>query len=258
VNCVAKMVVTDLDCTLLRTDKSVSRYTIDVLNRVRDKGIKVIFATARGSSSKLFVPYELFDGFVLMNGAKAYANNRLIYDRTIPFNIFMPLLRELSDRDLRVTAEIEGIHYSNFNIREKWSYIDNFIITDYSNVSGSADKIYALIENPSQVDIIAPLLPKELYLRITRDNIAMIMHKEATKLNGVLAVAKEFNISKSDIIAFGDDINDKEMLLNAGLGVAMDNSIDEVKMIADCVCDTNDNDGVAKWLDENILNRISK
>ena len=248
-----KMVVTDLDDTLLRTDKSISKYTTDIINRVRNQGIKIIFATGRGASTKSLIPYELFDGYVLMNGTKAYVNNRLIYDITISADIFIPFLRELSNKNLRFAAEIEGIHYANFNVKEKWSYIDNFIVTDYLNISGSADKLYVLIENPNQIDIITPILPKELYLNLSRDNLAMIMHREATKFNGVLEVAKEFNISKSEIIAFGDDINDKEMLLNVGLGVAMRNSIDEIKMIADYICDTNDNDGVAKWLDENII-----
>ena len=51
-----KMIVTDLDDTLFRTDKSISQYTIDIIKRVRKKGIKVIFATARGSSTKDLVP----------------------------------------------------------------------------------------------------------------------------------------------------------------------------------------------------------
>lgn len=248
-----KMVVTDLDETLLRTKKSISQYTIDVINRVRNQGIKIIFATARGNSAKSLVPYELFDGYVFLNGAKAYVNNRLIYDRTILSDIFLPFLQELSNKNLKVAAEIEGVHYANFNVKEQWSYIDNFVITDYVNVQGSADKLYVIIEDLNQIDMITSLLPKELYLNVSRDNLAMIMHREATKCNGVLEVAKQFNISKREIVAFGDDINDKEMLLSFGLGVAMGNSIDEIKMIADYICDTNDNDGVAKWLNKNII-----
>jgi len=248
-----KMVVTDLDDTLLRTDKSISKYTVDIINRVRQQGIKFIFATARGGSAKTLVAEEWFDGYVLLNGAKAYVNNRLVYDRTIPADLFIPFLRELSKKKLKVAAEVEGVHYANFKVNEKWSYINNYIVTDYSSVPGGADKLYALIEGPDQLDLITPLLPKELYLNLTRDNLAMIMHREATKFNGVLAVAREFNIAESEIIAFGDDVNDKDLLLNAGLGVAMGNSVEEIKLIADYICDTNDNDGVAKWLNENIL-----
>lgn len=251
---VVKMLVTDLDGTLLKTDKSISMYTIETIKHVRNKGIKVIYATARGSSAKLLVPHEIFDGYVLLNGAKSYANNRLVYSREIQADIFMPFLRELSNKNLEVAAEINGIHYSNFNVKEKWPYIDNFIITDFMNMSGGADKLYAIIESIDQIDIIKSNIPKDLYLNVSMDGLAMIMHKEATKIKGILAIADEFNISKKEIIAFGDDVNDKEMLLNCGLNIAMDNAIDEIKGISDHVCESNDNDGVAKYLEANILN----
>lgn len=253
-----KMVVTDLDETLLKTDKSISEYTIDIINKVRSLGIKMIFATARGTSSKFLVPYELFDGYILLNGAKAYVNNALIYERMISPDIFAPFLYDLSNRNLKVAAEIDGVHYANFNVNKEWSYINNFIITDFIKISGSADKLYAVLENPSQVDIINLILPKELYLNLSRDSLAMIMHKEATKWKGILSIANGFNISKDEIIAFGDDINDKEMLLNAGVSVVMDNSIDEIKVIGDYICDTNNRDGVAKWLEENIVAKMNK
>jgi hydroxymethylpyrimidine pyrophosphatase-like HAD family hydrolase len=56
----------------------------------------------------------------------------------------------------------------------------------------------------------------------------------------------------TEIAAFGDDINDMEMLQNCGVGVAMANGLDRVKAAADWVCDTNDQDGVAKWLVERL------
>ncbi|MCR1900243.1 HAD family hydrolase [Irregularibacter muris] len=248
-----KMIVTDLDETLLKTDKTISQYTIDIIKKVRNQGIKFIFATARGSSTRNLIPYELFDGYVLMNGAKAYIDNRLIYDKTIPANIFIPFLQNLSDNGLKVAAEINDMHYANFNVKEKWNYIDNFIITDYRGVAGSADKLYGIIESPYQIDLINSILPDELYLNFSRDSLAMIMHKEGKKINGVLEIARKFNISKNYIIAFGDDINDREMLLNCGVSVAMGNSIEDIKDITDYICDINDNDGVAKWLEENIL-----
>lgn len=249
-----KMIVTDLDGTLLKKDKSMSQYTVDVIKQVRKLGIKVIFATARGeSSAKLVVPFELFDGYVLLNGAKAYVNNKLVYDRTISAEIFVPLLRELARKNFKVAAEIEDMHYASFNVNEKWGFINNFVITDYQNVLTSADKLYAVIEDSGQVEIITSILPKELYWYLSRDNLAMIMHKEATKFNGIMEIAKEFNIDKSKIIAFGDDHNDMELLLKVGVGVAMGNSIAEVKKLADYICDTNENDGVARWLDENII-----
>jgi hydroxymethylpyrimidine pyrophosphatase-like HAD family hydrolase len=60
-------------------------------------------------------------------------------------------------------------------------------------------------------------------------------------------------ITLVETAAFGDDYNDKEMLRDCGVGIAVANAIEEVKAVADYICDSNENDGVAKWLDERIL-----
>ena len=52
------------------------------------------------------------------------------------------------------------------------------------------------------------------------------------------------------VVAFGDDYNNFEMKIDCGIGVAMGNAVDEVKAVADYVCDTNDNDEVAKLFEE--------
>jgi len=93
-------------------------------------------------------------------------------------------------------------------------------------------------------------LDDDFYLTVARDGLGQIMHKEATKSKAVAALAKQWGITRSEIIAFGDDLNDIDMLSCAGVSVAMENALDEVKTVADHICDTNDNDGVAKWLEE--------
>ena len=81
----------------------------------------------------------------------------------------------------------------------------------------------------------------------------MVMHREATKSKALLEMARVWGIEQTEIVAFGDDLNDIDLLAYAGVGVATENALDEVKAAADCICDTNDNDGVAKWIEENIL-----
>jgi hydroxymethylpyrimidine pyrophosphatase-like HAD family hydrolase len=56
-----------------------------------------------------------------------------------------------------------------------------------------------------------------------------------------------------NIAAFGDDHNDVEMLRRCGFGVAVANAIEEAKAAAGCICGTNDNDGVANWIEERVL-----
>jgi len=60
-------------------------------------------------------------------------------------------------------------------------------------------------------------------------------------------------IDPSDVVAFGDDINDLGMLKSAGTAVAVSNAIDEVKVVADHITESNDQDGVAKFLERTLL-----
>jgi hydroxymethylpyrimidine pyrophosphatase-like HAD family hydrolase len=81
----------------------------------------------------------------------------------------------------------------------------------------------------------------------------MIMHKDATKEKAIIYLAEYFGFDLSDIAAFGDDYNDVEMLRVCGIGVGVTNAIEEVRGVADCICDTNESDGVAKLLEERML-----
>ena len=92
-----------------------------------------------------------------------------------------------------------------------------------------------------------------LHLKVARDGLGQIMHKDATKANAVAALARYWIIAQSEIVAFGDDLNDIDLLIYAGVGVAVANALDEVRAIAKYICDANENDGVAKWLEENVL-----
>ena len=57
----------------------------------------------------------------------------------------------------------------------------------------------------------------------------------------------------NSFVAFGDDVNDIDMVQRCGIGVAVSNAIDAVKEVADYICDSNDDDGVAKWIELNLL-----
>ena len=75
----------------------------------------------------------------------------------------------------------------------------------------------------------------------------------AGKVQAIKELAKTLSISLNDIVAFGDDKNDMEMLQICGTGVAVANAISDVQAIADCITLSNDEDGVAEWLAKNVL-----
>ena len=250
-----KMIVTDLDGTLLRSDKTISEHSKAVLSQYRKSGVKVVYATGRGGSAEQVAPVELFDGRITMNGAIAKSEESVVYNKLIPFLTARSILMACDKRGMKITSEISGMHYSNFMVSDLWKYITNFQTVDFSLHQCDAEKIYT--PNPTTEDkiFIESLLPEDLYFVVTADVngvLGQIMHKDATKGKAVSAIAEYWNITISDIVAFGDDYNDIEMLQGCGTGVAMKNAIDEVKAVADYVCDTNDNDGIAKWLKERI------
>ena len=145
--------------------------------------------------------------------------------------------------------------YSAFNSDISF-YEDDYKKADYF---WGVEKIYT--PNPSQEDrsFIETLLPDNLYFVVTADGtgfLGQIMHKDATKAKAVAELAQYWNISKSDVVAFGDDYNDLDMLSFSGISVAMGNAVDELKIVADFICLGNDEDGLAKWIEEHVLRKI--
>lgn len=79
------------------------------------------------------------------------------------------------------------------------------------------------------------------------------MSNEATKWNSIKQMLAHFGVSPSEAVYFGDDNDDIEPIKNCGLGVAVSNAILSVLDIADRIIDSNDMDGVARFIEENIL-----
>ena len=249
-----KMVALDLDGTLLRDDKTVSDYTLSVLRKCREKGVKVIYATSRGHSATRLVPGDLFDGFVRMGGAVAYAGDKLLYSRLIPTAEIRGFLIDIDKAGIRFAAELNAWHFANFDVSKEWDWLTYFELADFATLDIEAEKMYALPGNQQETDLIHRLLPAGLRVIPARDeNFTMIMHEQATKAKASFALARYWGIDKAEVAAFGDDLVDIDMLEYFGAGVAMGNALDEAKAVADYVCDTNENDGVARWLEENVL-----
>ena len=139
-----KMIVLDLDGTLLHDDKTVSEYTISILKKCMEKGIKIIYATARGSSAQKFIPVELFDGFVRMGGAVAYAGNELVYNKCISTIKIRNFLNIVNKAEIRIAAELNHKHYSNFKVDEIWNWLTYYEICDFNILDIEAEKMYAL------------------------------------------------------------------------------------------------------------------
>lgn len=250
-----KMIITDLDGTLLRSDKTVSKYTMSIFRSCINKGIKIALATARPirAVKMLNIPLS-FDAAIYHNGAVINTDEGNFHygiSSQVTKDIILAALQ--NDAQARLCIEIDDKIYGNSDPSDIWPGIE-INLTDFGNLpSAPADKIILLTADIDKLSAISKVLSENMYLEISENTVGMIMHKDATKSNAIKQLTESFACSIDEVVAFGDDHNDVEMLRNCGMGVAVANAIDKVKAAADCICDTNDNDGVAKWIEENVL-----
>lgn len=254
-----KMIVTDLDRTLLRDDKTISAYTAKVLSSARARGIKLVFATARPKRtvSHFFEDIEV-DALVLHNGAVTHIGKERSHLYGIDSETKDRLLNAIMENHPQapVSVEIDDTLYANFDARTIWDQIE-FTRTDFKDLpKRPADKIIIGLKDTKEAAVYKAHLPEDLYIEVSEGELGLIMNRDATKWNAVTQIAQHFGIREDAIVAFGDDFNDIEMLRGAGYGVAVQNALEQVKAVADEVCGSNQEDGVARWIENNVLGSL--
>jgi len=252
-----KMVVLDLDGTLLREDKTVSERSLEVLEECRERGILIAVATARSRvlGARYFTDFFMPDVLIHDGGARAVVGEEIIYN--------MDMDRELA---MEIVRAFEG---SNFAIRGDEAYFYSNEMSDYAKARAAAGfrvekycpdrgidapvyKLSVVIERDAAEGIVEKH-PQLGYIGYSDAPVISFGLKDATKWGALAAVAVYLGIDIAHIAAIGDDWNDLEMIERCGIGVAMGNAIDEVKAVADYITVSNDEDGVAVWLEENVL-----
>ena len=247
-----KMIAVDLDGTLMRDNSTASERTYATLKRCRDQGIRVVCATGRGGSSYRLLPPEYVDGRVLVNGVSTYADGQLVRYCAMAKEHIKPFLQACAQRGLIVEIEYQGQKYAN-SLDHTVSVGVTYAFIDLNDYEQDAESFFSYGISPEEAEYIAAHLPQFSRAYFSRYHDVMIISGEASKASGLAKLAELWGIKPAEIVAFGDDINDIEMLQYAGIGVAMGNSVDEVKAIADAICLSNEEDGVALWLEEKIL-----
>jgi len=255
-----KMIVTDLDATLLNDEKNISNYTLETIKKARAKGVKFVPATARAlrvltrlNVTTLF-PY---DALITFNGSKTFINNQLVYEQGMSKDeldqVLPLLLKHYGDR--RITIEMNETAYANHNIWEVDSHEKNYVITDFSDLPNILTT-RIILDLPSIEDLptIQSLLPNYMYAHcIEGTNLCRVLHKSVTKAKAIEYLCQLWNVLPSEIACFGDDSNDIQMFDFCGISVAVENAIEEVKEAATDHTTSNNDDGVAKWIYKNIL-----
>lgn len=249
-----KAIIVDLDRTLLHTDKTISRYTAEVFGRCKEKGIKLMVATARPYRTMTqFCEVIDFDAISATNGARIICGDYRKEYGLCPESADRILTALKHYPDFRVTLETGEEAYSNKPIED----YDSVISDDLAAVAREegAIKILISLDAPDVLETVKGMLSDDLYYTVANGHLIQIMSKSATKWSGVKAMLDISNISATETAYFGDDYDDVEPIRMCGVGVAVSNAIDEVKAVADYIAESNDDDGVAKFIERMILER---
>lgn len=248
-----RMLVTDLDKTLLKSDKTISETTIETLSRLKAKEVKLAIATARPvRTADSYLKRINGDAAIMLNGALIMAEGEIIERHSIQSDITKSLIWEIKNAYPTVTlsVEMDDILYADFDLNQDWEYKR----IDFKNLpDGAVDKIILGSIDQCEIKRINTMLPENLYAESNSGKFIMIMNKSASKHFGLLKLSEYFDIPKEEILAFGDDYNDIGMLRECGIGVAMADACNEAKEAADYITDTSDNEGVSSFILNNLL-----
>lgn len=261
-----KMIVVDLDGTILNSDRKLSIGANKYLKQLKDNGYIITIATGRIYASAL----KVTDGAQFANYIISDTGS-CVYD--------MEKEKPIISNYISPEIAINFFDYYNSNCRDI-NFCNKNKIYKYSDeleqsniVTTTKDKDYiinncrdishitiSMKEDNEVFEIYNKLISQydELEIIIMQDSFATrkwieVMPKGSSKYKRIRALAEYLHIRNDEIIAFGDGLNDIEMLKNCGYGVALQNALLEVKKIAkDVTKDDHNNDGVIKYLKTSI------
>lgn len=259
--------VSDLDGTLLQSNETLSKYTIETISELVDKGMLFSYATARSlvTAKKATKGLEAKIPLVVYNGAFVMDN---VTGEIMLSNFFGEDIHIVID-DL-ICGGIFPIVYSFIEKKEKFSYIRenstqglrDFIDTRKGDKRDNpvnivedlhkGDIFYlTCIDNEERLegfyekykDKYSLVYHKDIY---SGEQWLEIMPKEANKANGIKKLKSFLGCDR--LVVFGDGKNDIPMFEIADEAYAVENAVDELKAIATGIIEGNNLDGVAKWL----------
>lgn len=247
-----KAVFFDIDGTLLSfKTHTIPQSTLNAIQKLKEKGIKIIVATGRSFNQIAQIDHIHFDGYITFNGNICLTENKEVFFRNaIPKESIQALIKyqeEVKKFPCVFMSEKENtINYVDDNVIESFRIL-NLPVNDVKDIREAAKndiiQLNVFLDPSEDTDLMQTALRDCEATRWT-DLFADVNVKNTNKSTGVEIFLKHWNIDISETISFGDGGNDVAMLKYTGIGVAMGNSSDAVKSIADYTTDSIDEDGI--------------
>ncbi|NME35327.1 MULTISPECIES: Cof-type HAD-IIB family hydrolase [Fusobacterium] len=264
-----KMIVSDLDGTLLNSEHKISKHTIDIIRKVTETGVKFSIATGRHFKDAEFFFKQVGVGSYLISG-----NGSLIHDKNGNEIGNTNMNSEITKRliELKIDDEISrNIYYKDkwytqkmieafgeYHVESKFSPIESDL-KEFKNKK--IEKVFFYCDDYKKIEKLEKEMLEDEWFKgkvnitTSHPSCLEIMDISTNKKEGILEIMKHENIKADEILAFGDAFNDNEMLSFVGKGIIMGNGDKKLKeLLPDCeVIGTNNEDGEAKYLEEMFL-----
>ncbi|MDP4144399.1 MAG: Cof-type HAD-IIB family hydrolase [Bacillota bacterium] len=271
-----KLVCIDMDGTLLDDKKEVSKENLEAVKKVTEMGVKVAVCTGRLFTSAKFYANLLGVKTPIISSNGAYIRekdkNKVIYQSNLGEENCKEILSIVTKFKINVffntprgVISLKPFDKNNTYIKmnETLPEGDRIEIIEAANIEEEIKKykddivkcicIEQDFEEISAAKNEISKLGKYEVVSSGRDNFE-IMCKGVSKGRAAKVLADYYNIDSKDVICIGDNENDLSMIQFAGMGVVMGNGDEHVKTFANYITDTNNNSGVAKALQELIIN----
>ncbi|NES29787.1 HAD hydrolase family protein [Micromonospora terminaliae] len=261
-----KLIATDLDGTLVRSDETVSAYTHEVLDRVRAAGIPVVGATGRGPRLTELTRNDIraADFLVMAGGGRVVdqsdpAGPLVLRDERLSGTVLARILADLESAVGPLTVMVEASDEPDAPLwgdyHPSWPYPDRFEARSRAEcLSGDVLKAFARTADHHVDELLSVarrIVPAGL-ATLTQAGLGFVEICPAgvDKSTGLSVVAERLGVDPAEVLVFGDQPNDLPMFEWAGWGrVAVANAHPEVRAAADEITLRNDDDGVAVYLD---------
>ncbi|WP_336787169.1 Cof-type HAD-IIB family hydrolase [Paenibacillus sp. MMO-177] len=248
-----KIAFFDIDGTLLDEEKQIPQDTIDAIRELQASGVPAVIATGRAPYFFAPIAEQLgIDSYVSLNGAYVVYKGEAIYRRPIPREDVEILVSHASAHNH--TLVFEG-HDSFYRNTESHPHVFNSVASLRVAQPGF-DPDFWQKEDVYQIFLHCTAGEEHLYgeanpgLRFIRwhETAMDVLTVDGSKAQGIKALLKLLNIAPEEAVAFGDGLNDKEMLEVVGLGIAMGNSHEELKPFANYITTHVSDSGIRNGL----------
>ena len=253
---VIKLIISDIDGTILDQKHQLDSHLLELMPLLKQSEIPFVLASARSPLGIAPISKELgITDFPIAsyNGALISTGDKILSQHTILLHDF--LTKEFPTVSINVYSGKDWY----VNTLDKWVEIEAQITGESPKVTSLADFIkdektlvhkLLLIDNAATIqklkETLATMDFPQTDFYLSKDNYLEVTHNQVSKKQALLELANYYQLSLTEIMSIGDNYNDIPMIETAGLGVAMGNAPTDVKVFANKVTDSNDQNGVSK------------